>query len=157
VETDDFFSAGKPRPVLAQVLPPRLVTVRESGHGRRMAAMDTPGSYWPAAGPFRTTHWSVVLRAGAQPDSAGEGRRALEELCRAYWPPLYAYVRRQGYSPEDAQDLTQEFFSRLLVDQSLGSVHESKGRFRSSVERDYGAATSGTTRAMPLESLGIDA
>jgi RNA polymerase sigma factor (sigma-70 family) len=56
---------------------------------------------------------------------------ALEKLCRAYWPPLYAYVRRQGHSPEDAQDFTQEFFSRLLADQSLASVHKSKGRFRS--------------------------
>ena len=126
-----YFERRQARPVLAEVLPPRLVSVRESGHDRHMAAMDTPGSNWPGAAPFRTTHWSVVLRAGAQPGSAGDGRRALEELCRAYWPPLYAYVRRQGYSPEDAQDLTQEYFSRLLADQSLASVHESKGRFRS--------------------------
>jgi RNA polymerase sigma factor (sigma-70 family) len=56
---------------------------------------------------------------------------ALEKLCRAYWNPLYTYVRRQGYTSEDAQDLTQEFFSRLLKDHSLALVHESKGRFRS--------------------------
>ena len=84
-----------------------------------------------SAAQFRTTRWSVVYRAGATECPAEEGHRALEELCRAYWSPLYAYVRRQGYSPEDAQDLTQEFFSRLLEDHSLASVHENKGRFRS--------------------------
>src|SRR5262245_4235974 len=61
---------------------------------------------------FVTTHWSVVLAAG---DSSAPGtREALEKLCRAYWYPLYAYVRRQGQSIDDAQDLTQEFFCRLL-------------------------------------------
>src|SRR5215510_4039690 len=75
---------------------------------------------------FPSTLWSVVRNA-----RDAQSGVALESLCRAYWPPLYTYVRRQGYSPEDAQDLTQEFFSRLLEDQSLTSVHESKGRFRS--------------------------
>jgi RNA polymerase sigma-70 factor (ECF subfamily) len=84
-----------------------------------------------SAAQFRTTRWSMVYRAGAKQCSAEEGRHALEELCRGYWGPLYAYVRRQSYSPEDAQDLTQEFFSRLLADHSFASVHESKGRFRS--------------------------
>ena len=83
------------------------------------------------AAQFRTTRWSMVYRAGLEQCSADDGRRALEELCRAYWFPLYAYVRRQGYSPEDGEDLTQEFFSRLLEDSSLASVREKKGRFRS--------------------------
>lgn len=83
------------------------------------------------AGRFRTTRWSMVYRAGSRQCSAEDGLRALEELCRAYWPPLYAYVRRQGYDQDDAQDLTQEFFSRLLQDHSLATVHETKGRFRS--------------------------
>jgi RNA polymerase sigma factor (sigma-70 family) len=83
------------------------------------------------AAQFRTTRWSIVYRAGARECSAEEGRRALEELCRAYWAPVHAFVRRQGYAPEDAQDLTQEFFSRLLEDHSLASVHQDKGRFRS--------------------------
>src|SRR6266576_2004539 len=61
---------------------------------------------------FATTHWSVVLRAGQ--DDQVQSAAALEKLCRAYWYPLYAYVRRCGYSPEAAQDLTQEFFSRVL-------------------------------------------
>jgi RNA polymerase sigma factor (sigma-70 family) len=83
------------------------------------------------AAQFRTTRWSMVLRAGAEQRSEADEQRALEELCRAYWYPLYAYVRRQGHPAEDARDLTQEFFSRLLEDRSLASVHESKGRFRS--------------------------
>jgi RNA polymerase sigma factor (sigma-70 family) len=77
---------------------------------------------------FRTTHWSVVLRAGSW---SGDAAPALEKLCRAYWVPLYAYVRRRGHDRHTAQDLTQEFFSRLLAGDSLASVHPDKGRFRS--------------------------
>jgi hypothetical protein len=60
---------------------------------------------------FATTHWSVVLAAGS-PDTP-QAAAALERLCRAYWFPLYVFARRQGNSPEDAQDLTQDFFCRL--------------------------------------------
>jgi RNA polymerase sigma factor, sigma-70 family len=77
---------------------------------------------------FATTHWTVVLAAGRRhtPDSD----RALEELCRTYWYPLYAYVRRRGYSKEDAEDLTQAFFTRFLEKNYLGSVNAERGRFR---------------------------
>ena len=78
---------------------------------------------------FPTTHWSLVLRAG-QPDS-GIAQAALEELCRGYWYPIYSFLRRRGSSPEDAQDLIQEFFSRLLANQGLATVDPAKGRFRS--------------------------
>lgn len=78
---------------------------------------------------FATTHWSVVLAAANK--EAPEATAALEVLCRNYWYPLYAYVRRRGYSPEDAQDLTQEFFLRLLRKHYLGQVDPSKGKFRS--------------------------
>lgn len=78
---------------------------------------------------FATTHWSVVL-AAAEEASPGAAA-ALERLCRAYWYPLYAYVRRRGSSPEDAQDLTQEFFLRLLRKHYLGQVDPAKGKFRS--------------------------
>jgi len=61
---------------------------------------------------FTTTHWSVVLLAG-QPDSP-HATGALEKLCRTYWLPLYSFIRRRGYGPHDAQDLTQGFFVRLL-------------------------------------------
>ena len=78
---------------------------------------------------FATTHWSVVLLAGEKHSS--QSARALETLCRAYWYPLYSFVRRQGYDAPTAQDLTQEFFSRLLAGHGLESVDRSKGKFRS--------------------------
>lgn len=78
---------------------------------------------------FATTHWSVVVQAG-QEDSQ-EAVAALEQLCRTYWYPLYAFVRREGHGPEEAADLTQEFFSRLLADDSLTRVSPDKGKFRS--------------------------
>lgn len=78
---------------------------------------------------FAGAHWSVVLAAG-RGDST-QARSALEKLCRTYWQPIYAYVRRQGHSPHDAQDLTQEFFARLLENKSLADADRAKGRFRS--------------------------
>lgn len=77
---------------------------------------------------FATTHWSVVLAAGR--DTA-RGRDSLARLCQTYWFPLYAYVRRRGYAPEDAQDLTQAFFARLLEKNWVAAADRSKGRFRS--------------------------
>jgi len=78
---------------------------------------------------FATTHWSVVLAAANEETPAAA--EALERLCRTYWYPLYAYVRRRGYSPEDAQDLTQEFFWRLLRKNYLARIDPAKGKFRS--------------------------
>src|SRR5215208_4997011 len=78
---------------------------------------------------FVTTHWSVVLAAG-QADAAS-ALSALEELCRTYWFPLYAYVRRRGHHPEEAQDLTQEFFLRLIEKQSVRLADSTRGRFSS--------------------------
>jgi DNA-directed RNA polymerase specialized sigma24 family protein len=77
---------------------------------------------------FVTTRWSVVL--AAQDKSSPDSAAALEALCRAYWYPLYAYVRGSGRSPHDAQDLTQEFFARLLAQDWLRVVLPEKGRFR---------------------------
>jgi RNA polymerase sigma-70 factor (ECF subfamily) len=79
-------------------------------------------------GVFATTHWSVVLTA--RNPAAPESAAALETLCRTYWYPVYAFVRRQGQSPHDAQDLTQEFFTRLLQKDYLRSAAREKGRFR---------------------------
>jgi DNA-directed RNA polymerase specialized sigma24 family protein len=76
-----------------------------------------------------TTHWSVVLAAGNT--ESPQASEALEKLCQAYWYPLYAYVRRKGYSTEDAQDLTQEFFARLLARNYLTVADRNKGKFRS--------------------------
>lgn len=83
----------------------------------------------PHRGVFATTHWSVVLAAGQGTDTRAAA--ALEQLCRTYWYPLYAYVRREGYCADDAQDLTQEFFARLLARNSLAHVAPQKGKFRS--------------------------
>jgi DNA-directed RNA polymerase specialized sigma24 family protein len=80
------------------------------------------------AASFATTHWSVVLVA-VEKDSP-QAAEALETLCRGYWYPVYAYIRRQGNDPEAAQDLTQEFFARLLAKGYLAAVHRERGRFR---------------------------
>jgi RNA polymerase sigma-70 factor (ECF subfamily) len=77
---------------------------------------------------FATTHWSLVLNA-ARPD-APESDRALAELCRLYWYPLYAHVRRFGHDPHTAQDLTQEFFARLLEKNYLSAADRKRGKFR---------------------------
>lgn len=78
---------------------------------------------------FTTTHWSVVLAAGEQ--QSPQAAQALETLCRTYWYPLYAYIRRRGYAPEEAQDLTQEFFARLLQKNYPAQADRAKGKFRS--------------------------
>jgi len=78
---------------------------------------------------FVTTRWSVVLEAGTE--QTGDSRRALGVLCTTYWYPLYAYIRSRGYRPEDAQDLTQEFFTRFIEKDYLKDVDRAKGRFRS--------------------------
>lgn len=83
----------------------------------------------PGAGQFALTHWSVVLAAGRSESTHAQA--ALEQLCANYWHPIYFYVRRQGHNPADAQDLTQEFFTRLLARNDLAAVDRSKGRFRS--------------------------
>jgi RNA polymerase sigma factor (sigma-70 family) len=81
------------------------------------------------AGEFNTTHWSMVLLAGKT--QTAQANAALEGLCRTYWSPLYAYVRHQGHSRHDAQDLTQEFFARLLEKKYLKLADRERGRFRS--------------------------
>ncbi len=78
---------------------------------------------------FATTRWSVVLAAGLS--SSAESEQALAQLCRTYWYPLYAYVRRRGHSPEDAEDLTQGFFANLLEKKALRGVGPDKVKFRS--------------------------
>jgi len=78
---------------------------------------------------FVTTHWSLVVSAGR--NDTPHARDALEKLCRSYWFPIYAFVRRQGHGPHDAQDLTQEFFARLLEKKQLAGADPARGRFRS--------------------------
>jgi RNA polymerase sigma factor (sigma-70 family) len=86
------------------------------------AASSAPGDI------FATTRWTVVLAAGGKTTPHSE--RALEELCRTYWFPLYAYVRRRGYTKEDAEDLVQAFFARFLGKNYLAGLSAERGRFR---------------------------
>lgn len=98
-----------------------------------MSASDE-GTSWSASGAenrgvaFSTTHWSVVLKAQSDSPAANQ---ALEKLCRTYWWPLYGFVRRNGYAPEEAQDLTQGFFALLLERRDFDLVRREKGRLRS--------------------------
>lgn len=78
---------------------------------------------------FQPTHWTVIVSAKESRTPAANS--AWENLCLTYWWPLYAFVRRRGYSEHDAQDLTQEFFVRLMTGNSLDAVDPSKGKFRS--------------------------
>ena len=103
------------------------------------------------------------MQAGTGTDS--QAASALEKLCRTYWYPLYAYVRRQGRGPEEAQDLTQAFFAQLLARGSLGTVSREKGRFRSFLlaamnhfladewDRAHRQKRGGDSRAIPLDAL----
>src|SRR5688572_27034688 len=94
-------------------------------------AFEPPTEHAAVPGPeyFATTHWSVVLTA--QRHDSTRAHAALSHLCQTYWYPLYAFVRREGHSAHDAQDLTQEFFARLIGKHWLESVDREKGKFRS--------------------------
>jgi DNA-directed RNA polymerase specialized sigma24 family protein len=116
---------------------------------------------------FGTTHWTVVLsaREGGMPQAA----QALETLCRTYWYPLYAYIRRRGYAAPEAQDLTQEFLARLLATNGLASVDRRKGHFRSFLlaslnhflanewDRARAAKRGGGAEVLSLDDPGVEA
>src|SRR5438309_8702984 len=87
-----------------------------------------PAAGQSAAVAFVTTHWSLVLAAQGESAAAHE---ALEKLCRTYWRPIYAFLRRQGVGPEEAEDITQGFFAQLLERRKFGAVRKEKGRLRS--------------------------
>jgi len=124
------------------------------------AAENHPGA--PRQPAFVTTRWSVVL--AAQDKSSPDAAAALETLCRAYWYPLYAFVRRSGHLPEDAQDLTQEFFARLLQKHWLDAAEPERGRFRTFLimalkrllanewDRTQAAKRGGGQRSVPLDT-----
>lgn len=92
-------------------------------------AYENQDAAWPRQNWFATTHWTVVLTASDQ--AAPQATQALEQLCRLYWYPLYAYVRRKGNSAHDAEDLTQAFFAHFLDRNCLARASQQRGRFRS--------------------------
>ncbi|MFN2540955.1 MAG: RNA polymerase sigma factor [Chthoniobacterales bacterium] len=116
-------------------------------------------------GIFVTTHWSMVLAAQGRSPAA---EAALENLCRTYWRPLYGFVRYEGYSPAEAEDVTQGFFALLLQRKDFQSVRQEKGRLRSFLlaalknfmanERRNAAALKrgGGRTFIPLDGLGVD-
>jgi len=116
---------------------------------------------------FAATQWSVVLAAGDRDDRTAAGR-ALDALVRAYWFPLYAFVRRQGNSPQQAEDLTQGFFAHLLEKNALATVDGTRGKFRSFlltalkhfITDEYRKTTArkrgGTRRGFSLETLDAE-
>jgi len=94
-----------------------------------MSPSESPKRYQTQNAAFHTTRWSIVL--AAQEKGSPDVSQSLEALCQRYWPPLYAYLRHRGFAPHDAEDLTQEFFARLLEKEWLAAVKRECGRFRS--------------------------
>jgi RNA polymerase sigma factor (sigma-70 family) len=123
----------------------------------------TPSTQDGAA--FTTTHWSIVLEAQGESPAAQE---ALEKLCRTYWRPIFAYLRRQGIGPADAEDLTQSFFASLLEHRNLNAVRKEQGRLRSYLlgalkyflgderRRAMAIKRGKGHRLIPLEELGVE-
>jgi RNA polymerase sigma-70 factor (ECF subfamily) len=110
------------------------VSVDEDEASESRSGLSSPWQIHPEADPpknsiaFTTTHWSVVLEAQGQSPAAQE---ALEKLCRTYWRPVYGFIRRQGTRTQEAEDLTQGFFSLLLERRDFDAVRKEKGRLRS--------------------------
>jgi RNA polymerase sigma factor (sigma-70 family) len=102
--------------------------------------------------PFVTTRWSIVVAAGNQASS--ESQAALSTLCQSYWYPLYAYVRRRGYQPAEAQDLTQAFFAQLLEKGALAAADQARGKFRSFLLASLNHFLANQQRAARAEKRG---
>ena len=115
-------------------------------------AMQPPSHPVRAGSLFASTRWSVILTA--RDNSGPRGEAAMASLCATYWRPLYAYVRRQGRSVEDAQDLTQSFFSHLLEKDSLRHIDPSLGRFRSFLLASFRNFLAGEWRHSPASKRG---
>lgn len=89
----------------------------------------TPGTLEDGGASFATTHWSIVAQSALT--DAPQAADALDRLCEMYWPPIYSFVRRRGYAPSDAQDLTQSFFAYFLRTKAYGRTDRLRGKFRS--------------------------
>ena len=117
------------------------------------------------AAQFTSTHWSIVVEAQGESPAA---QKALENLCRIYWRPIYSFVQRQGTAPEEAEDVTQAFFADLIEHKSLTAIRREKGRFRSYLlgalkyfvvderRRAMAIKRGKGQRPIPLEELSVD-
>jgi len=111
-----------------------------------------------ATASFPVTRWSLIVKAGTPASS--QARAALDELCSAYWYPLYAFIRRRGNAPDRALDLTQEFFARFLEKDMLASVDQRKGRFRAFLQaacKNFLVDTWRRKREVSANAISIDA
>ena len=128
-----------------------------------------PATLYGNADPFASTHWSVIVAAGDSRADAESSRSALAQLCETYWAPLYTYVRARGYSPHDAQDLTQGFFAYLIEHKIYARTDRRKGKFRSFLlaslknylcdarDREQALKRGGAHEFLPLEEAKIEA
>jgi DNA-directed RNA polymerase specialized sigma24 family protein len=91
----------------------------------------TPGTLQEGGASFATTHWSIVAQSALT--DAPEAANALAQLCETYWPPIYSFIRRRGYAPADAKDLTQSFFAHFLQNKAYARTNSLNGKFRSFV------------------------
>ncbi len=107
----------------------RFVSQKQPPRYIELSTKPVPGTLQEGGAPFQTTHWTVVLQAG-KADADESARKALAVFSETYWPPLYTFVRRRGYSPADAQDLVQGFFEHLLKQKTLSRADREKGRLR---------------------------
>src|SRR6266550_8966307 len=114
-------------PVLPVIEPGLQVSLDPGNLLRRLKA--TPGTLQEGGASFATTHWSVIAQSALT--DAPEAENALAELCKTYWPPIYSFIRRRGYSPADAQDLTQSFFAFFLRTKAYARTDPLHGKFRS--------------------------
>jgi len=94
-----------------------------------LATKAIPGTLQEGGAPFQTTHWTVILQAG-QAEADESARKALATFSETYWPPLYTFVRRRGYSPASAQDIVQGFFVHLFEHNTLSRADQEKGRLK---------------------------
>src|SRR5207248_2150892 len=114
-------------PVLPVIEPGLQVSLDPANLLIRLKA--TPGTLQEGGASFATTHWSVVAQSALT--KVPEAENALAKLCETYWPPIYSFIRRRGYSPADAQDLTQSFFAFFLRTKAYARTDRLHGKFRS--------------------------
>src|SRR5258707_9667382 len=114
-------------PVMSEIEPGLQVSLDPANLLIRLKT--TPGTLQEGGAKFATTHWSMVAQSALT--NVPEAENALAKLCETYWPPIYSFIRRRGYAPSDAQDLTQSFFAFFLRTKAYARTDRLHGKFRS--------------------------